>query len=796
VNNGGTELAVNGNGSFAFPEDTEQGTTYNVQVSSQPGDPVQTCTAFNNFGTVGNRPIKDVRVICSTQTYTVGGSVTGLLGSGLKLVNNAQDEISIDSNGGFAFPLPLADGSSFNVQISNQPTSPSQTCTPTLNTGSLNGAHNSSISIVCSTNSFIVGGTVTGLAGSGLQLKNNGGDFVSISNNGTFTFSSPIADGSTFEVQVHQQPTNLSQTCTVSSNTGVINSSDIESVLVSCTTNSFTIGGSVTGLSGSGLKLLNNEAIEVSISSNGSFTFPSALMDGQSYSIEIKSQPEMPGQDCILSNENGILTGANVTDITVHCTTHQYTVGGTVAGLNGSGLKLKNNGGDEITVASNGSFQFPTAIDDGSNYSVTISSQPTSPVQSCTATNNTGTVNAGNVASISIVCTTGDTIGGRVSGLNGTLVLQNNSGDNTTITADGSFSMQTPIASGEAYNISILSKPSLQTCIIENGSGTTTGVPVTNILVYCYVTGDTSKPTVFSTTPTNAATSVNPVQGQITVQFSEPMRIGLIPALTTETYNGSSWVATPSTGSTMSWTNSKTLQIDISWIRFPEMTRIRWTLNSANIKDAAGNAIAANVQQTFTTTTSGETFPVADSGLTLCYNTSSTPQPCADSSWPGQDGDFIDTPNARSFTGPTSSATYANDFITTDNLAGITWKTCVEGLTGSDCSTGTVTTNTNWYNAVNACAYLNSLNDGAGYSGKNDWRLPTKRELQTLFWFEGTLPIEPHYFPNSNFFFHWSSTTFSLDNSSAWVIQRTTSGHASNGVKIPLQSRYVRCVSH
>jgi hypothetical protein len=49
---------------------------------------------------------------------------------------------------------------------------------------------------------FTVGGTVSGLTGTGFVLQNNAGDDLSISSDGTFTFSTAISDGDTFHVTV------------------------------------------------------------------------------------------------------------------------------------------------------------------------------------------------------------------------------------------------------------------------------------------------------------------------------------------------------------------------------------------------------------------------------------------------------------------------------------------------------------------------------------------------------------------------------------------------------------------
>ncbi len=80
-------------------------------------------------------------------------------------------------------------------------------------------------------------------------------------------------------------------------------------------------------------------------------------------------------------------------------------------------------------------------------------------------------------------------ISGTVSGLSGTLVLQNNGGDNLTLTADGGFTFATAVADGGNYAVSVLAQPAGQNCSVNNAGGTVNGGPVTNIAVTCQTTG-------------------------------------------------------------------------------------------------------------------------------------------------------------------------------------------------------------------------------------------------------------------------------------------------------------------
>src|SRR2546423_15061057 len=114
-------------------------------------------------------------------TYTIGGTITSLTGSGLVLQLNGGSNLSVNSNAtAFTFVTQLASGAAYAVSVLTQPTNPSQTCTVRNGSGNVGSASVASISISCATKTFTVGGTVTGLTGSGLVLRNNGGGDIPI----------------------------------------------------------------------------------------------------------------------------------------------------------------------------------------------------------------------------------------------------------------------------------------------------------------------------------------------------------------------------------------------------------------------------------------------------------------------------------------------------------------------------------------------------------------------------------------------------------------------------------------
>jgi uncharacterized repeat protein (TIGR01451 family) len=82
--------------------------------------------------------------------------------------------------------------------------------------------------------SFTVGGTVGGMVGTDLVLSLDGGDNLLVGSNGPFTFSQPLAMGSSYDVTIAQQPIDPTQVCTVINGSGTIATSNITNVQVDC----------------------------------------------------------------------------------------------------------------------------------------------------------------------------------------------------------------------------------------------------------------------------------------------------------------------------------------------------------------------------------------------------------------------------------------------------------------------------------------------------------------------------------------------------------------------------------
>jgi hypothetical protein len=333
---------------------------------------------------------------------------------------------------------------------------------------------------------FTISVKVTGLSGTGMVVQDNGKDDLAITGNGTFPFKTKVT---AYAVTVKTQPANPQQACTVTNGTGTATAD--ATVTVACAAGSFTVGGQVTGLVGSGLVLQNNGKDNLTITADGTFTFPTAANLNDPYSITVLVQPTKPSQVCSVASGSGSVT-QNVGTPVVACSIGTLSVGGSVAGLAGTGLVLQNNGGDNLTINANGPFSFPTLLVSGQTYNVTILTLPTNPPQQCNISTNTGTATAP-VNTVQVTCdVVKETIGGTVvgqsipSGQTSTMVLQNNGGDNLPVNGNVDFQFVTLIPYGNSYDVSLFVGPGTQDqgCVIWGYQGQALG-PVTDVTVDC-----------------------------------------------------------------------------------------------------------------------------------------------------------------------------------------------------------------------------------------------------------------------------------------------------------------------
>jgi hypothetical protein len=251
---------------------------------------------------------------------------------------------------------------------------------------------------------YSVGGIVSGLSGS-VTLQINGGDDLTLNADGTYAFATELADGASYAVTVLTQP--ATQTCTVSNGSGTLAGADVTNVDVTCVTNTYTVGGLLSGLvPGDTVVLQNNGTDDLTLTADGAFTFPTPLDDGTAYAVTVLTQPSAPSETCTVTNASGTLSGADVNNVSVTCTVDTFTVGGTLSGLAaGATVVLQNNGADDLTLSADGPFTFSAPLADGTDYAVTVLTQPDGPDQTCTVSNGSGTLAGADVVDVAVVCT-------------------------------------------------------------------------------------------------------------------------------------------------------------------------------------------------------------------------------------------------------------------------------------------------------------------------------------------------------------------------------------------------------
>ncbi len=274
----------------------------------------------------GSGPIQNI------QTYTVGGTVSGLSGTGLVLQDNDSDTLAVSASGSFAFRTPIQTGGNYSVTVLTQPSNPAQSCAVSNASGSMTASNVTNVLVTCTTSSpppatYFIGGAVSGLSGSGLVLQDNGGDNLTVSADGPFVFATALASGSSFLVTVLTAPSNPAQACAVSNSFGYVTASAVTNVQVTCTPpNSspdaqfYTVGGTITGLTGSGLVLQDNSGDNLAVNTNGAFAFATPLGAGSTFLVTVFTQPSNPAQSCAVTNASGAVITSDATNVQVTCT--------------------------------------------------------------------------------------------------------------------------------------------------------------------------------------------------------------------------------------------------------------------------------------------------------------------------------------------------------------------------------------------------------------------------------------------------------------------------------------------
>lgn len=160
-----------------------------------------------------------------------------------------------------------------------------------------------------------LGGAISGLTVDGLVLANDGNTLAVPANSTTYTFPQQIDSRGEYEVTVQASPPHY--TCVVIGGKGSATGIDVTTANVVCDINSYTVGGTVAGLSATGLVLTNGSDTLTVAAGTTSFVMPARVAYGAVYGVAVLTQPT--GQTCTVSNGTAVMGEANVTNIQVTC---------------------------------------------------------------------------------------------------------------------------------------------------------------------------------------------------------------------------------------------------------------------------------------------------------------------------------------------------------------------------------------------------------------------------------------------------------------------------------------------
>jgi hypothetical protein len=479
---------------------------YSVTVTQKPLGPSQTCAVSGGAGQItGN--VTNVLVTCTTDTFSVGGTVTGMLaGASISLQLNSLPSLPVQMNGAFALQH-VPSGTAYTVSVAGPP--PGQTCIVTGGSGTVTSMAVTSVTVNCDSAKVSLGGSVSGLVGGALVLTDANAGTVTVSGNGSFAFPTPTAAGTMYSVSI-TQPTNPTQTCIATNAMGVIGPNASSAVTVTCTVNTYLVGGLISGLAPGatiGLTLTyvplppvgvqvttSKQIIGAPAGGQNAFGF-AGVPSGSTFTLVVSAQPAAPSQTCtVTSGATGMVTSSAV-GVLVSCATNAFPVGGTISGLAGTGLGLSltvsgpiaSQPGPVTVGAPSTTFSFPN-IPSGDSFLLSVTSQPINPAQNCVVQAGTGTVGSAAFGTLAVQCTTVTwPVTAQFMGLRSVILETLTTGGSSVTQPVGSgpgvpFSLR--VIDGQGYNITFVNPSSpMQTCIPRPVMGIATAA--VNVTITC-----------------------------------------------------------------------------------------------------------------------------------------------------------------------------------------------------------------------------------------------------------------------------------------------------------------------
>jgi hypothetical protein len=126
--------------------------------------------------------------------------------------------------------------------------------------------------------------------------------------------------------------------CSASNGVGTAGSGDVNKVVASCSEKFYTLGGTISGLTRTGLVLASGANIVTVAAHTTSFTLPTSVAYANPYAVTVAAQPA--GLTCSVSNGAGLMPASSVTSVKVRCLDNADPAGANARSMNATGLVL------------------------------------------------------------------------------------------------------------------------------------------------------------------------------------------------------------------------------------------------------------------------------------------------------------------------------------------------------------------------------------------------------------------------------------------------------------------------
>lgn len=394
---------------------------------------------------------------------------------------NFTEQLEIGSTGTGAFTNSLAEGTSFSIRITEQPTE--QRCAPTMN--GVSTAYAPVIVVVtCTTNTYSVGGIARGVDRGGLALRETASsqNLTLAVDAGPFAFPTPVTYGSNYAVMVQTSPTG--RDCTASFGSGVVTGL-VDGVRVDCSPRRLPLIVTLDGIDIDGVRIDETITSQQLTLDAGAITarFPQPLLWETNFNVTVTPPPNS-GRICTVDAGRDTVLDPLLIPL-IHCEKERFTVGGVITHVDGGTVSLAELTTGQMLDAGSGPFTFANTIEWDTTIDVELTDQPAGSF--CRVDGGTRLVRTP-ITDIDVRCATGFPVSGLVRNLRGMglVISQASTGQQVTVTQTGNevpFSFPSVVPNGEPLGVSITTHPAGQTCRLEPSGVTTVTAPVALTIV-------------------------------------------------------------------------------------------------------------------------------------------------------------------------------------------------------------------------------------------------------------------------------------------------------------------------